>query len=122
MNQCYLINHADVAQSVYYFLSREEEQLFLKALNDELAVRVGERFSSVLSPNELIFVSSLTLSEIRNYFKDKIENYPSVVIKLRKELLKETRRNRRAILTSQETTIRNSKNKRCEKRKTKGKK
>lgn len=93
-----LICHKDIARIGYYFLDRDQEERFLKSINDELAVRVGKLASRQLSPEMSAEINTIELAEIYEYIKERIPDIDETACAIREIFLKELKEKRRAVL------------------------
>ena len=93
-----LICHKDIANIGYYFLDRDQEECFLKSINDEFAARVGKSVCGHLSQKMAAEINALSPEELYEYIKEKIPDIDKTANAIREGFLTELREKRRAVL------------------------
>ena len=98
MEKNYMICHKDITELGYYFLDREQEERYLKSINDEFALRVGDEIIRRIPPDKQSYIFSLPGEDMLDYIKKNMPDIDETVKEIRENLLKELRENRKTLL------------------------
>ena len=105
MKHNYYITHMDISRLGYYFLDAKQKKLFLNAINNELAERIGEKLMLRLPLDKRKLAESIPSEEIYDFFDRSIPDLYTAVAEIKAGYLSELEEKRKQILISGCSTL-----------------
>jgi hypothetical protein len=103
MNTDYLIRHKDLAKIGYYFIDAQQERLFLDAVNDEFAERVGEHCLEITG-NDMYENPIRLADKIKKALDTTGTDINSIILEIRQSLLNDLKQDRKLLLYPKKDT------------------
>lgn len=95
MNTTFFIEHKDLKEIGFFFLNSEEENAFLKNVNDTFAIMVGNEMTKHITAEKAVEISGWSPQEICNYLQSAIPEYDEIIKETRNNVLDDLRERRK---------------------------